>query len=142
MANRNLSQKKQNNSDPLTPDLIKTLLENQAKELELKTRELALQKQEDDHGFEFGKVALKAKAEDRNLQREHDLKARIYTYGLVAVLALLIFGVIFYAMFSGNNEIAMEIVKAIVYLAGGGLGGYGAAKAGESRKSSGTNSTE
>jgi len=30
----------------------------------------------------------------------------------------------------------MEIIKAIVYLAGGGLGGYGAAKAGESKSSS------
>lgn len=135
MENKNLNKQNQNKNDPLTPDLIKTLLENQAKELELKTKELALQKQEDDHGFEFGKTALKAKAEDRNLQREHDLKVRMYTYGLVGVISLLIFGIIFYAMFSGNKDIAMEIIKAIVYLAGGGLGGYGAAKAGESKSS-------
>ena len=46
---------------------------------------------------------------------------------------LLISGIIFYAMYSGNKDIAMEIIKATVYLAGGGLGGYGVAKAGESK---------
>lgn len=49
---------------------------------------------------------------------------------------LLISGIIFYAIYSGNKDIAMEIIKAIVYLAGGGLGSYGAAKAGESKSSS------
>lgn len=56
-----LENEMQNNSSSdafssgLTPDVVKTLLENQAKELELKAIELALQKQQDDHGFEFGK---------------------------------------------------------------------------------------
>ena len=68
----------QNNSssaipEGLTPDVVKKLLENQAKELELKAIELTLQKQQDDHGFEFGKAALLAKIEDRKLQRNHQL---------------------------------------------------------------------
>ena len=82
------------------------------------------------------KLVAAAKAEDRNLQREHDLKARGYTYGLIGSIVLLISGIIFYAIYSGNKDIAMEIIKAIVYLAGGGLGGYGAAKVGESKSSS------
>lgn len=130
------SNHNKNVTDISTPDLVKTFLNNQTKELEIKAKQLALQKQEDDHGFEFGKAALAAKAKDRNLQREHDLKARIYTYGLIGSIVLLISGIIFYAIYSGNKDIAMEIIKAIVYLAGGGLGGYGAAKAGESKSSS------
>jgi len=53
--------------DISTPDLVKTFLDNQTKELEIKAKQLALHKQEDNHGFEFGKAALAAKAKDRNL---------------------------------------------------------------------------
>lgn len=112
----------------LTPDLIRTLLENQSKELELKSVELSLQKQQDIHGFEFGKEALRIKAEDRKLQREHDFKVKKSRYLLIGGLMLLVSGIIVYALNSNNSPVALEIIKAIVYLAGGGLGGYGLAK--------------
>jgi len=123
-------------SEGLTPDVVKKLLENQAKELELKAVELALQKQQDDHGFEFGKAALLAKIEDRKLQRNHQLSVKKSTYILVTILALIISAIIFYALYSNNSPIAMEIIKAIVYLTGGGLGGYGVAKVGNKSKDS------
>lgn len=112
----------------LTPDLISTLLENQSKELELKSIELSLQKQQDIHSFEFGKEALRIKAEDRKLQREHDFKVKKSRYLLIGSLMLLVSGIIVYALNSNNSAVALEIIKAIVYLAGGGLGGYGLAK--------------
>lgn len=131
----------QNNSssaipEGLTPDVVKKLLENQAKELELKAIELTLQKQQDDHGFEFGKAALLAKIEDRKLQRNHQLSVKKSTYILVTILALIISAIIFYALYSNNSPIAMEIIKAIVYLTGGGLGGYGVAKVSNKSKDS------
>lgn len=131
----------QNNSssaipEGLTPDVVKKLLENQAKELELKAIELTLQKQQDDHGFEFGKAALLAKIEDRKLQRNHQLSVKKSTYILVTILALIISAIIFYALYSNNSPIAMEIIKAIVYLIGGGLGGYGVAKVSNKSKDS------
>lgn len=136
------SKRNKNEINISTPDLVKTFLDNQTQELEIKAKQLAIQKQEDDHGFEFGKAALAAKAEDRKLQREHDLKARVYTYGLIGVIVLLIFGIIFYAMYSDNKDIAMEIIKAIVYVAGGVLGGYGVAKAGDTKSASNNNPKE
>ena len=133
----------QNNAvtDGLTPDVVKTLLENQAKELELKAIELALQKQQDEHGFEFGKAALLAKIEDRKLQRNHQLSVKKATHKLVTVLALIISAIVCYAIYSNNSPIAMEIIKAIVYLVGGGLGGYGVAKAGSAPKDADSNSS-
>lgn len=83
--------------------LVKTFLHNQTQELEIKAKQLALQEQEDNHSFEFGKVALATKAEDRKLQREHGLKAQIYTYGLIGFIALLVFAIIFYAMYSDSK---------------------------------------
>jgi len=136
MVNKQLPKQDKSEMSMSTPDLVKTFLDNQTQELEIKAKQLALQKQEDDHGFEFGKAALAAKSADRNLQREHDLKSQIYTYALIGVIVSFIFGIIFYAMYSGNKDIAMEIIKAIVYLAGGGLGGYGVAKAGTPKNSS------
>ncbi len=120
-------------STNLTPDLLKTFLNNQTRELEIRAEQLALQKQKGEHGFEFGKVALKAKVEDRKLHRDHTLKVRIYTYLFIGIIVMLVFATIFYAMYSGNKDIAMEIIKAIVYLLGGGLGGYGVAKASKSK---------
>lgn len=116
-----LENEMQNNSSSdafssgLTPDVVKTLLENQAKELELKAIELALQKQQDDHGFEFGKAALSAKIEDRTLQRNHSLAVKKARYVLITILSLIIASIIFYALYSENSPIAMEIIKAIVY---------------------------
>jgi hypothetical protein len=123
--------------ESLPPDIVKTFLENQAKELELKSIEISLQKQQDAHGFEFGKAALLAKIEDRKLQRNHQLAVKKTTYVLVGALSLIIATVIIYALQSNNSPIAMEIIKAIAYLTGGGLGGYGAAKAGNTSKDSG-----
>ncbi len=54
----------------LTPEIVGQLVENQTKELELRAQELALQKQQNDHSFEFSKKALEAQVTDRNLQRE------------------------------------------------------------------------
>lgn len=123
----------------LTPDLVRTLLENQSKELELKSIELSLQKQQDIHGFEFGKEALRIKAEDRKLQREHDFKVKKSRYLLIGSLMLLVSGIIVYALNSNNSPVALEIIKAIVYLAGGGLGGYGLAKSNNSKDSNSEN---
>jgi hypothetical protein len=126
-------------SNNQTTDLVETFLNNQTKELEIKAEQLALQKQENEHGFEFGKVSLKAKVEDRNLHRKYALKTKAYTYTLIGIVVLSVFGIIFYAMYSGNKDIAMEIIKAIVYLLGGGLGGYGIAKAGKAGNSNSNN---
>lgn len=122
----------------ITSEAINTFLKNQGRELELRVEELILQKQKDNHAFEYGKAALETKAADRNLQRKHDLKARGYTYSFAAFISLLILGIMFYGIFSGNKDVTMEIIKAIVYLASGGLGGYGLArsKADESKYSS------
>lgn len=108
--------------------LVKEFLDNQTKEMEIRVQELTLQKQQDDYGFEYVKMVLAAKVEDRKSTRNHIIKSKIFTYFFATTIILIIVGVIVYAMHSGNEDIAMEIIKAIIYLAGGGLGGYGVAK--------------
>jgi hypothetical protein len=120
----------------LTPATIEQLVENQAKELELRAQELSLQKQEDDHGFEFGKKALEAQIDDRRMQRDHNRLMQRGQYVLVAFLSILVFGIIVTALALNKESIASEIIKAVGYMTAGGFGGYGLRKKEITRQSS------
>ncbi len=112
----------------LTPDLVQQLLINQARELELRASDLALQKQKDDHAFEFGKESLAKKADDLRDQKKHESRKQIATFIFVGVLVLGFIGLIIYALRSGKDAFSMELIKAITFLVGGAIGGYGYAK--------------
>jgi len=112
----------------LTPEIVGQLVENQTKELELRAQELALQKQQNDHSFEFSKKALEAQVTDRNLQRETNKHLQRNQYFLISFLALAIVAVVTYSLHLNKEAIAIEIIKAIVFIFAGGVGGYGLGK--------------
>jgi hypothetical protein len=112
----------------ITPEVVGQLVENQAKELELRAQELALQKQQDDHGFEFSKKALETQLEDRKLQREHNIHLQRNQYILSGILSVMVVVIIITALFLNKETIAIEMIKAIVFLLAGGIGGYGLSK--------------
>lgn len=112
----------------LTPDIVGQLLENQSKELQLKANELSLQKQLDDHNYEFSKQALGTQAQDRKEQREHDKYLKKGKYILTFLLAFLVSAIIIVALYLGKDTVAIEIIKAICFVIAGGLGGYGIGK--------------
>lgn len=117
----------------LTPDLVGKMLLNQEKELELKMVELTLQKQQDTNGFEFGKEALRAKAEDRKLQREYELKAAKTRNWFYLGLTTAVTAVVIYALNTNNAAIASEIIKGLILVSSGAVGGYGYAKSGSQK---------
>lgn len=112
----------------LSVETVQQLVENQTKELEAKTLELQLKQQEDGNGFEFGKIALEAKTQDRRECREHErLKGKdryIFSGAVTVVLA----GIIITAMLTNNTDIAKEIIKAVIYVTAGAMGGWGLTK--------------
>jgi hypothetical protein len=108
--------------------LIEKFIDNQSKELSLRSQEIGLQAQQEKNSFEFSREALKAQAEDRREQRTFMLTQRKHTFWFMGFVFALIFSLIGYALHKGDTAFATEIVKAIIYLAGGGLGGYGYAK--------------
>lgn len=126
----------------LTPDIFRVLVENQTRELELKAAELSLQKQQDEHGYEFGKAALVAKIEDRKHERQHNLAIRHSAYIFFGVIAFLLAGIIGYSVYANHTEIAMEIIKALVFIGSGAVGGYGVAKTTGNAKDQDQNKTE
>lgn len=110
---------------PLTPEIVGQLVENQTKELELRAQELAFQKQQDDHSFEFSKKALDAQVTDRNMQRELNKHLQRNQYFMISFLALSVVAVVAYSLHLNKEAIATEIIKAIVFIFAGGVGGYG-----------------
>lgn len=125
MANHN---KQLSTPDQPPIQLIEKFLDNQGKELSLRSQEIGLDVQREKNSFEFSREALKAQAEDRREQRAFTLTQRKHTFWFVGIVFALIIALIGYALHKGDSAFATEIVKAIIYLAGGGLGGYGYAK--------------
>lgn len=109
----------------LSPDVVQQLISNQARELELRASDLALQQQKDNNAFSFGKEALVAKASDLKDQRRHQHWKMVITFCFIGFLVLLTVALIAYAMHSGKDAMATEIIKAVIYVGGGAVGGYG-----------------
>ena len=105
-------------------EIISRFLFVQEKEISLRTQEFSLRKQSEDHQFEFAKTALDAKIKNENHGRHHQRLQLVIVCAFVLLLFVCILGFMGYAMHSGNQQIALEIIKAIVFLLSGGLGGY------------------
>lgn len=108
-----------------SPEQIDQIIANQNLELQVRNREIDLKRQQDAHGFEFGKKALDVQLEDRNLQREHDQKTQKYFYTFISIISVLFVGLLVSAIILDKDQLAMEIVKAAIFLFAGGIGGYG-----------------
>lgn len=111
-------------SHPLDANLIDKFLDNQRIELELKAKEIDLQRISNQHSFEFSKNALEKEAVDRKENREFVHQCRrdkfIFASGICVLIVALIGG----AMYLGKDQLALEIVKDIIFLLTGGAGGY------------------
>ncbi len=114
--------------ETLTPELLEQLLQNQAKELELRYNELSLKKQEDNNCFEFAKAALSAKTSDRKDERENDLQLQKTRLIFASVITLVITTLIIYALSIGKDNFAMELIKAVIFILSGGVGGFAIGK--------------
>jgi hypothetical protein len=108
----------------LDPQTIGQLVQNQARELELRARELDLQQQQDRHSFEFSKEALTTQAQDRKDERLFQYRQRRNSYLLAVGIAVVVATMVSLAMWFNKDQVAMEIIKSIVLLLSGGGTGY------------------
>ncbi len=112
----------------LSAETLEKFINNQTKELELRSQELVLQSQKDKNSFDFGKSALLVKAQDRKENRDHQYKQRQQTYIFAGFAGIMVIGLVVYALHLNKDVFAVEIVKAIVFILTGGVGGYGLAR--------------
>ena len=106
------------------PPFIEKWIENQSKEIENRQREIELQKQTDDHNFEYAKLALNAKAKDNEDQRTHVSRQHKRNLTFAAIMTAVLIGFLVYSLHTGKDQIALEIIKAAIFIASGGAGGY------------------
>lgn len=115
---------------PNQPDekWLQQLVDNQAKELELRSRELDLQKQQDSNNLDFAKESLAAQERDRKHARECERDKQKDRYWLVGAIVAALLLVVAVAVWKDKDQLAMEIVKAVAYLTAGAAGGYAAGR--------------
>lgn len=110
--------------DKGTAGLAQQWLANQSREIEQKQQQVELESQKDRNEFEFAKMALKAESENLEKSRDHKRKQSAANKVFAAVILLLVLVFLGYALHSGHDHVAVEIIKAAVWMAGGGAGGY------------------
>lgn len=120
-GNRQVAQPQQQS---LSADTIDKFLDNQRHELDIKAKEVELQRTANQHSFEYSKIALEKEAADRNTHRAFLRQCRRDTYLFVSGLVFLILTIIGYSLWLGKDAIALEIIKAVIFLISGGAGGY------------------
>ena len=108
--------------------LFKEFLDIQSREIEIRAREMDLRKQKDDHMFEAGKLGLEAQIQDRREQRGFDLKVKQSTFVFAFLVAVVFVALLITALALNKDQVALEIVKAAIFLASGGAGGYALGK--------------
>lgn len=106
------------------PELINRFIELQTQEISVRREELGLKKQEIANTHEYAKMALEAQVQDLGDSRKHSKSTRRDRLIFAGFIVILLGAFIVYALYLGKDQIAIEILKAIVYLLAGGLGGY------------------
>lgn len=108
------------------------ILESNTQEQVIKHQQLLLEKDQvqaetkrDDNSFKFGMASMEAQLRDRKHNRECDRSQKRDTYILIAILSFIIFSLIIVSMFLNKDEVAKELVQAIIYLITGATAGYG-----------------
>jgi len=99
-------------------------LEVKEQELTVRTSELEIDRQKDDHQFEFAKESLKAQERDREKDRGHEreqtkTKGMFTTFSFVAFLVFL-----GYLAAIGKDDVAIKLIAAVVTIGSAVLGAY------------------
>jgi hypothetical protein len=105
--------------------LLNKILDNQTRELVLKEKEIEAQNKHDKNALEFAKVSLKTQSEDTSKNIKHHANIISMRYWFAGTVIAIISMLIAYALATGNNAFALEVVKAIAFLIAGAVGGYG-----------------
>jgi hypothetical protein len=121
-------QQQPSNAGPPQQELFQQLLLNQSEELRLRQVQLDLDKQKDSNGYLYAQKSLEVQAADRRHSREVLAGQKKGLYWLILALCAMVTGLVCVALWLGKDAIASEIIKAVVFVSVGFLGGFGVAR--------------
>lgn len=122
--NNNPPAKTDLNKNHLKEEFVKKFLENQENDIKLRAQEIELRKQADNNNYEYAKKSLDVQAKDMEASRNATLKFRTQQYIFSSFVLLVILIFLGIALYLGKDQIVIEIIKAVIFLGVGGIGGY------------------
>jgi hypothetical protein len=119
----NKSQVPQQTTPP--PELITQFFNVQAQEIALRTRELDVASQQNEHNKAIAEASITANVQDRENERAHrERKAKLQLFGILGILIIVIFFLCF-ALFTGKEAVAIKVIEVAGTFLLGFAGGYG-----------------
>jgi hypothetical protein len=134
MNNGNLPAKNRPHSPPISEETVNKMLTTQAKDQELKARELDIRQQELKAQAQFAHSMLEAQVADRGSERTHVAKVQGRRLIVVLIVLALVLAFLGYAMYLGQAPLVFEFAKMLVSALVGAFGGYGYKAQKESQK--------
>lgn len=126
MAKRNNSSQQQGHgSNAMPPDVIKSFLDLQKDELQVRKQELELNQQQESNQKDIAKAGISAQLTDRNHHRDHierRTKLRFVGGSILMTIVLTFLGV---ALYMGKEAVVMKALEISGIFISGFVGGYG-----------------
>ena len=109
----------------LSEPTVNRLLDAQARDQELKARELAIRQEELKAQSEFAHKMLAAQVGDRQGERTHISKLLVIKLAASGAVLILLLGFLAYGLYLGKDAIVMDTIKILLSTIVGAFGGYG-----------------
>ena len=105
-------------------DIVRDVIEVQRRELDLRSQELVLRKDEQAQTHDLSIKSISTQATDRREARAHQIRVQRdrMVYSVIVLIVLLLFGG--FALWSGRDQIVLEALKVVGLLVGGAGAGY------------------
>lgn len=114
---------------PLDPATIGLMVEQQARETEVRRAELELRSLELKHNSAHAEKILGAQERDREAERSHERKKARYVLLLAGFCVVVLVALVLAGMWLGKDALVGDILKVLGGAIAGALGGYGWARA-------------
>lgn len=98
-------------------------LQNQ--EYELKMHELEIRCRQNENNYEFAKESLRLQSEDLKDMRNHEIKKEKRELIIICSTIFAFFIIVLLALFMNKDELLGDLIKAVGFIFGGGITGYG-----------------
>jgi|GEM_PF-5611007 len=115
-------------NDPTVGQRIDQFLQNQGRELDLRSQELELQKINVRQEHDYAREALAAQERVMLEQLRAQRRQNTDLYWLIGICALIGSAILGLALWTNKDQIALEIIKDLAMILGGGAGGYAIGK--------------
>jgi cation transport ATPase len=113
---------------PVSDETVQLLLQQQARETEVRRAELDLRAQELRNNSAHAEKILGAQERDREAERRHERSKAQYRLWFAGFCVLMLVGLVVGGMYLNKDQLVGDILKVLAGAIAGALGGYGYAQ--------------